>query len=296
MTAGMQVPLESTFAKLLEERLNQREGSEQWQVVNASVNAYGTDNELLFYELEGRKYDPNYVILGMYLANDIYNNHRELEVGYGGSGHKPYYRLRSGNELELFNFPVEETDTFFVRIGSFVKRNFQLPRAINEILKLRSQIPDLLRPLTMLIGGARGAPAGPTSANTFNRRGDICEEEYTPQIEEAWAITKALILELRDAVEDSDAHLAVLVIPASPQLEPPNEGEEWYCVRANTELDSFLKEVGIPHLDLLEPFQQHILFGGAPLYYRSDFHMNENGHRLAESLLSEFVLTEFVDF
>jgi hypothetical protein len=70
ITAGLQVPLEKTFPKILEKNLNVA-GIGQWQVLNGAVNAFGTDNELLFYRLEGVKFQPEIVVLGVYLANDI---------------------------------------------------------------------------------------------------------------------------------------------------------------------------------------------------------------------------------
>jgi hypothetical protein len=74
-----------------------------------------------------------------------------------------------------------------------------------------------------------------------------------------------------------------------PQLIPPAEGQEWYCERPNEELNTFLDEAGIPYLDLLEPFREHILSGGDPLYFETDFHMNIAGHQMAGELLTRFM-------
>jgi hypothetical protein len=74
-----------------------------------------------------------------------------------------------------------------------------------------------------------------------------------------------------------------------PQLIPPAEGQEWYCERPNEELNTFLDEAGIPYLDLLEPFREHILSGGDPLYFETDFHMNTAGHQMAGELLARFM-------
>lgn len=297
MTAAMQVPLEATFVKLLETRLRARPEYADWEVINGGVNAFGTDNELLFFRLEASRYQPDVVILAIYPSNDVQNNSRELETRYGGSGHKPYFVLNQTGELALMNFPVQGTDSFSIRVGTFLKKHFQLPRFIAQVLNLRTGAPDLLKPLVSLFGGGRGAeaPAATGDTDAPQREGSICDQEYTPEIEEAWTITKAIIRQLRVEVEATGAQFAVVVIPSSVQLltsdlQTPTGNGNWFCDQPNRELASFLSEEGIPYLDLLASFRDHALDDGAPLYYARDFHMNEAGHRLTGELLEQFVI------
>ncbi len=297
MTAGMQVPLQDTFVKVLESGLNES-GSREWEAINGAVNAFGTDNELIFYRLEGQKYQPDVVVLAMYLANDIYNNHRELELRLSGTGHKPYFTLDEDGQLSLHNFPVENAETRITRLASFLNRHFQLPRFAAQTLRLRADIPDALRPLVELAAGRRAAEPTQASADQEagpggGRRVTICAAEYGPQIEAAWAVTRALIRQLRSEVRANGAELAVLAIPASPQIAPPNPGQDWYCERPNIELGQFLEAEGIPYLDLLYPFREHALAGGESLYYQKDFHLNQAGHHLAGELLLTFIQETF---
>ena len=53
---GMQVPLEKTFARRLQAKL--AEDGRRVEVVNAGFSGFGTDNELLFFEADGRRYRP----------------------------------------------------------------------------------------------------------------------------------------------------------------------------------------------------------------------------------------------
>ena len=306
MTAGMQVPLEDTFGKQAQARLNDSSTSE-WQILNAAVNGYGTDNELIYYRLEGVKFKPDIVIVGMYLANDIYNNSRTLELGTGGQGHKPFFELTESGELTLQNFPVENTDTFSIRVGTFLKRHFQLPRFVAQTLNLRGEVPTLLKPLVGLFSGNRGVEAGTgTNEEAQTDAGDgkaseaitpgtICDPVYSPEIEEAWEITKGIIDQLRADVEAEGSQLAFLLIPTTAQTLPPKEGEAWYCERPNQILTDFLDEEGIPYLDLLPSFRDHMLSGGETLYYERDFDMNEAGHHLAGEQLAAFILETSVD-
>jgi|GEM_PF-6771800 len=53
------------------------------EVINSGCSGWGTDRECLFYEYEGKKYNPDLVPLFFCLGNDIRNNHPKLE-GWGG--------------------------------------------------------------------------------------------------------------------------------------------------------------------------------------------------------------------
>ncbi|MCC6603671.1 MAG: hypothetical protein IT327_10695 [Anaerolineae bacterium] len=301
-TAAMQVELEETFVKQLESSLNDDGGS--WEVINAGVNAYGTDNELLFYRLEGVEYDPDIVFLNMYLANDIYNNNPVLELRYGGQSAKPYFTLAEDGSLELQNFPVEDTTTFWTKVGTFLKKNFQLPRFVAQTLALRGEIPSWLAPVVRLFGGGRGATAASeteqvaeagegdgseTAVQTPQRRPDICDPDPLPIVEEAWQVTEALILELEKETAANGAQLAVLIIPAAPQVVPPEGDADWYCDVPNDRLTAFLDEAGVPYLDMLPGFREAALAGGGPYYFERDFHMTVAGHSLSSELLYQFV-------
>lgn len=67
------------------------------EVINAGVVGYGTDQELLFYELEIRKYKPDIVILAFTFT----------DVGDISSRNgKPFYTINKQDNLELKNVPV----------------------------------------------------------------------------------------------------------------------------------------------------------------------------------------------
>lgn len=313
-TAAMQVELEETFVKQLETNLNDQ-NSGGWDVINAGVNAYGTDNELLFYRLEGQKYNPDIVFLNMYLANDVYNNHPTLELRYGGQSAKPYFLLNDDGELELQNFPVEDSSTFWTRVGTFLKKNFQLPRFVAQTLALRGDVPGWLQPIVALFSGGRGTTSTADDADNANsvevdanaetgeetavqpppRRPDICDPDPLPIIENAWDVTEALILQMQQEVEANGAQFAVLLIPAAPQIIPPTGDADWYCDVPNVHLTTFLDEAGIHYLDMLPAFREEMVAGNGPYYFERDFHMNVAGHDLTSDLLYQFVETTFVN-
>ncbi|HEY9772804.1 MAG TPA: SGNH/GDSL hydrolase family protein [Planktothrix sp.] len=69
---GLQVPLEQTFGKLLEKRLNQQ-GKRSIEVVNFANSGYSTVQEYLELKDKVFKYQPDLVVLG-YMNRDMFEN------------------------------------------------------------------------------------------------------------------------------------------------------------------------------------------------------------------------------
>lgn len=69
---AMQVPPGADFSSRLRQRF--AESGRRVEIVNAGHSGFGTDNELLFYEAEGRRYRPDIVLLELNLQNDFAEN------------------------------------------------------------------------------------------------------------------------------------------------------------------------------------------------------------------------------
>src|SRR5207244_3784662 len=76
---AMHVPLDVSFARLLEQHLNTGGAEQRVEVVSAGVSGYGTASELLYFEREGKRYQPDLVVLAFYPGNDVKNNSPTLE-------------------------------------------------------------------------------------------------------------------------------------------------------------------------------------------------------------------------
>lgn len=70
-------------------------------VVNLGVSGYGTDQELLLWDREGRRYCADLVLLGLY-ENDV----RENVLAVQGRHGKPYFEPSGDGQLVLRNVPV----------------------------------------------------------------------------------------------------------------------------------------------------------------------------------------------
>jgi hypothetical protein len=99
ITWGHGVEQAQRYGDLLTEALRRRAVTAQ--VVNLAVSGYGTDQELLLWEREGRRYCADLVLLGLY-ENDV----RENALAFQGRYPKPYFRLSRDGALILHNVPV----------------------------------------------------------------------------------------------------------------------------------------------------------------------------------------------
>jgi len=73
-TQGIEVRQEQTYSEVIERLLNTHSTpSRSYQVINAGISSFGTEEALIFLGNEGVKYHPDVVILGFY-ANDLADN------------------------------------------------------------------------------------------------------------------------------------------------------------------------------------------------------------------------------
>jgi lysophospholipase L1-like esterase len=96
---GFGVELVDMFTTQLEELIPNVE------IINLSVSGYSTDQELLLYQDEGRKYRPDLVVL-VVAVNDLSGNMQTTEYAIYG---KPAFILGENGDLDPINQPVHET-------------------------------------------------------------------------------------------------------------------------------------------------------------------------------------------
>jgi hypothetical protein len=71
LVLSVQVDFEQTFGALLERRLNQAapEGV-RYRVINAGVQGYGPVEELMFFQTVARHFEPDIVLVALFVGND----------------------------------------------------------------------------------------------------------------------------------------------------------------------------------------------------------------------------------
>lgn len=112
-TWGFDAEQEERFTNLLSDQLA------EYQVFNAGVNGFGTDQQFLLLKKFYAEFDPDYVFLTYFSENDRIDN--SSNVRHGGY-YKPYFLVQPDNSLALKGAPVYKGENYFYSKNPFFKR------------------------------------------------------------------------------------------------------------------------------------------------------------------------------
>lgn len=303
MIEGSQVAAEKTFPKQLERQLNEGNPITTFEVINTGMGGYGTDNEVLFYQYEGAKYQPDLVLLAFSMANDVYDNsHRVLPVGTPGKPPKPYFVL-TGEKLQLQNFPCRcssnELPHGFGRLKVFLRRHSALYGLTSRTLS--EQFPRVASTLADL-----GISRGLVRQRSWMEVDGIplpfynFSPDFPSAWEEAWQVTRSLLALAKELVEKDKGQLVVIGIPMREQVHPEvwNEalrvypgltGGKWDLDKPEKTLAAALASANIPYVSLLSKFRHHARSSSQLLFYDTpqEAHLNATGQALTARIVRE---------
>lgn len=275
-----EVPLVQNFARQLEALLQASapEGV-TIEVINAGHFGLGTTQEYLYYIEEGRRYDPDLVLLGFYVGNDVLDNHAPL--------------IRAWNDVDTVDFPYFDPDGTLHQPGlatrrrvlSWLRHNVYLASAISDAVA-GTGTPDRVEV---------GDP-GDVTARALR----VPMGVYLPPDEpwaDAWAVTDLALEKLHSAVTRDGAQFAVFVIPDRRQLYdadwestltqlPDLDPAQLDRARPTQTIMVRLAALGIPALNLLEPFRT----AEQRLYFPIDGHFTPAGHTLTAQSLAAWLV------
>lgn len=270
---GWQVTLEEGFPYLLEQQLNTASGRKV-EVINLSVDTFGTDRELLLYAGLGSRFQPDVVLLAFYVGNDIKDNSPALTLHE--TGHyvydPPFFTLNDSGTLQLHNtHPLPASDFAESPAWSW----------LNEMIAGQASPPPIEPP-----------PAPPVTQEDPRRLAYPTELGlYLPEDalwREARALTEALVLQFAALARAEGSRFGVLLIPdrravhsadwdATVTLHPVARGAN--PLAPGDRMESFLAQHDIPTLNLTYALSGWALaHPGERAYYPGDGHFNANGH------------------
>lgn len=264
-TVAIETPQADTFHALLEERT----GAE---VIAMAASGYGTQQEILAYQYIGRNFEPDVVLLMFYVGNDLVGNTRWREL--------PHYTLNGDGTLSLHGYPY---------MGPF-----NLPLVTGQ-----RSTPLMRHSMLAFIAGnvLRSRELNPV------RDENLCDyligEHYPDPQPDDWALTEALLLALRDAVEANGSQFRVAVVPTEFQAEPAYldeflskcEEPAWAPETPfQARLMAFLAEHDIAALDLLPVLRDRHATGSGALYLGgADVHWTVEGHAVVAEALAQWL-------
>lgn len=328
MTEGVHVKGKETYPKVLEELLNRYGERQVFEVINAGVVGWGTDSEMLFFRHEGYKYEPDMVLLAFNPWTDISDNgYKYIHVEeWEEKPRRPFFGLNEQGLLQLYNFPAKNPIStpdhknlaqnkptgLLSHIKIFLTKNSRIYILIgNSIPEYMPRLATFFRHLGLMSKGLTEEEINEIEQGN-EKRGlklrnidyfNIYAEHYTPAFENAWNITKALILQFKREVEKYGTQFVVLSVPSGlPIYQDLWEREEkgmrpwlkqgkWNRSKPHDLLSGFLHEHNMRYYELLPPFLDYSQKEGAKrLALRTDPHFSADGHWLAAQLIYDYLL------
>jgi hypothetical protein len=296
---GASVEFSNLFSEVLKEKLFNKRGI-YYEVINAGTCGYSTDQELLFFESEGKKYKPDITIV-MFYENDVWYNNQPRYW----RGNKPVFKLEN-ETLILTNVPVPKSDKnldqsfdkepLFEKVKKWLSRKSYLYRFIRD--KIKTSI--FLYKIAGKLGLANKYEAIPDEFRVWERK-------YSGEISKAWNITKALLIRLKLQAESIGSKLLIFYVPNSASIYNEEwqdaklrynlSDNDWNIDQAGIELKSFCATNKIDFINPTEPFKtraEEIKRQGRALYFVKDGHWTIEGNKLAAEILYNYIKCHYL--
>jgi hypothetical protein len=273
-TAGANVEQDATYAQVLEHLLSEAFPASAIQVINSGVGAWGPFQYAQYYEHYGQSFDPDMVLLGFFVGNDMYRQTTAVEetrtaiLGRRVSrdSAEKSFNLTKAKILLYWNSHLVR---YFLNQGRFVVRPEEMHRegALRDDDHFRKKFLAIQTRRMERIHSARGP-------NSHQRNKKVMEQ-----------VTRIASLANANSIP-----FKVIVIPDENQINPSlakviladTERELYDFSMPQSLLAEMFDERGIGSFDLL-PF----FLADARRLYMNDTHWSTEGHRLAAEKIFE---------
>ena len=298
---AMQVNLEETFWAIMAKNLQscpQLHGRKV-EVINFGQAGFGTAQELLALRHRAWKYAPDVVLLAFFTGNDVADNSPALmQFDYN-----PYFSFEDG-KLVLHDQRTREKwqeeqqkKSWGGKFKQWRQDHFRVSQVLQQGRKALktwwSQPPST----------SKAAAVPPASEPGLSD--SIYREPASEGMQEAWKVTEALLLLIRDEVAARGARFFVVVLSAGAQVDPNPATRAAFAqgfgvndlFYPDRRLEKFCQQEGIPILLLAPAFQQYATAHQVYLHgFKGNLgggHWNQNGHRLAGDMIATWLCGHF---
>lgn len=284
-TFGHAVEVAETWPAVLEELLNARGGA-RYQVINAGVGGHGTGQQLLLYDELESQVQPDLVVLGFAVVNDVIDNLCVDSERFGAKRDAPCFHLQ-GSRLSVTP-PQREPQTERARA-------WPESRAV-EFMMGQARRLTLWNPGALSLAHSLGF-----QIRHANLLPDTVASWYDDRFaSEGWTLTRRLILELRAHAERRAAPLVLLLIPSALQVDPGLQAALAALADDRAPIHAFLRDPHRPQRLLADfchgaklrcadplPLSLAAAARGERHYYPIDGHWTPAAHRIGAQLLLE---------
>lgn len=312
---ALSVGMDEAFWSVMGKQLQQCDAfpGKKIEVLNFGVSGYGTAQELLTLREQAWKYSPDIVMLAVTTNNDITDNLRALKK----TDEIPYF-VYHDNYLTLDD-SFKNSRVFRLRqsgISRFGRWSRDHSRVVQAITQGHHGFKILLSSWrarrSQKVQPPPTSPARATQAGESGQKADLLsrsEELGTDNLiylepanavwNDAWRVTEALIIEMRNEVNARGAKFVVITLSNGPQVLPDPKLREGFKERFGiTNLfypDNRIKSLGvregIPVITLAPELQQFAQRNNAFLHGFGENigngHWNATGHVVAGELIAK---------
>lgn len=260
-TAGLDYPDNEIFSGQLELMLNETK-ADQYEVMNISCPAWGTDQQYVYWFTEGIKYKPDYLII-MMASNDM----RELY-------NKKLVRLTEQGNIEVnkANLPSKERRGWYWATRSSFFQFLQ-----KKVMK--TNYGDFFKVFHYY-------PVNYGIKDSTDWDAPNYLKEPFKEIKETYQLFEQLLAEIKGSCEKTGTKMLIGKIPAKVEFDGTYETNEHDPAIIATMAKTIAEKQGIPYLDLNEVLAEK----EAPLsiFMSWEYHFNKNGHDFAAKQLLDF--------
>ena len=302
-TEGYMVEFQEMFSEVMENKLNKIGNDKYFESINTGTIGWSTDQELLYFQREGKKYNPDRTIL-MFCENDIayVNQRKDYSMNY-----KPMFKIKDG-ELVLTNVPVPKPDIFLIHEPLRSKKKsvieslrswFDSHSILYKLVKKRIKNTYTLR-----------EPAA-KSNKTDNKLllpldFQVWEKKYNEDVHKSWKTVEALILKLQEETSSIGSKLVVFYIPSEASIYREEwrklkrkygfTDKDWTPDQAGIVLEKICKKNNIDFINPTEVFKakaDELEKDAKRLYNSVDHHWTVEGNELTGNILADFIASRY---
>ena len=272
ITFGLGIALDETYPRVLERKLKAALPTKNIEVLNFGIPAYGTDRELIYLKYHIDRIQPDLIVLGFYVANDISDNlaGQRFRVE-GGRLIKNTEYLDNKIELRRASYQLKKT---FYSYAWLSDRLYFLIRVINEWINLHV----------------------PVRLDESIFRYELLLKDTPPRILEGWKLTAALVGEMASTAKAHGAEFMMLIIPDDIQYDR-RKWEQMKAVAnlrdADVDLNKSVEEalamctrLEVNCINPLPRFKEE----REPLTWENDPHANVRGHEVMADGLAKHLI------
>lgn len=304
-----QVNLEQSFSRLLEKMLNERRSPEspRFEVIKAGYRSWGTDQEWLYFQCEGYKYQPDLVLLG-FTVNDVVDNYTPIKAEMVGwpknAPPKPFFTLENGElTRQNFPFPPPPAEIQPETVPDYLyKYSLAYRVAAKGWESFRLKLAEFNQPANPLSQSVELTESR-FPRHTMHFSMPVYLESAPSEYEAAWELTLALLKAMHTDVTQQHSAFAVFsnsqiwsthpsVAQALVFSDPLYANTQFDWDQPDKRVGQFLRERTVQFLPLDPGFRAYAAQNNDQLLFFNEGHWNESGHQVAAQLLYDWLIEQ----